>query len=204
MSQTTVDRDTAFPRTGPPATGPSAPGAPGAPWRSAPGTSAPGTSALGTSPLADAPRPLEHEQTRVVLETARAVVERGWLQDGWYRTAPRSVWQQLFGPLPTPDELEGACVVAAVAVSAHAGGSFTRIDRDSGPSIDRLWDALQEHRGRPADGPGAVAPIVRRARMRELVRWNDAPGRTREEVLGVIDRAISRTILDEARAPTPR
>jgi hypothetical protein len=31
--------------------------------------------------------------------------------------------------------------------------------------------------------------------MRELVRWNDAAGRTRDDVLGLLDRAISRCIL---------
>ncbi|MDN5919972.1 MAG: hypothetical protein L0I76_33550, partial [Pseudonocardia sp.] len=144
------------------------------------------------------------DNVRVVLETARAVVDRGWLQHGWYETAPRSLWQKLFGPVPAPDMVEGACLVAAVAVAGHAGGAFTDVDRDSGPSMDRLWDALQEQRGRSVDDPGAVAPIVRRARMRELVRWNDAPGRTRDEVVGLLDRAISRTILDQVRAPAAR
>lgn len=179
MSQTTVDRGPAPGRTGaPPPHRPPAAGAPG--------------------------QPSGHERSRVVLETARAVVARGWLQEGWYRTAPRSVWQRLFGPLPTPGTLERACLVAAVAVAGHSGGPFTRIDQDSGPAIDRLWDALQEHRGQPADGPGAVAPVVRRARMRELVRWNDAPGRTRGEVLALLDRAIGATILHQVRAPGAR
>ena len=39
------------------------------------------------------------------------------------------------------------------------------------------------------------APQVRAARMRELVRWNDDVGRTRDDVLALLDRAISRGIL---------
>lgn len=172
--------------------------------RSAPAPARPGPRPPPTAPARPVPAPSAFEKVRVVLETARAVVGRGWLQHGWYETAPRSWRQKLFGPIPDPGTLEGACLVAAVVLAGHAGGAFTQVDRDSGPPLDRLWDALQETRGYPADGPGAVAPMVRRARMRELVRWNDAPGRTRDDVLGLLDRAISATILDEVRAPAAR
>jgi hypothetical protein len=37
--------------------------------------------------------------------------------------------------------------------------------------------------------------------MRELVRWNDTVGRTRDEVLALLDRAISRAILGAVGAP---
>lgn len=154
------------------------------------------------APVGPAPDalPSEEERTLAILETARTVLERGWLQDGWYRTTPRPLRQRLFGPTPGPDGIDAACVVAAVAVAGHAGGAFTHVDRDSGPAVDRVWEALQETRlGRYAAAPGAVAPIVRRARMRELVRWNDTAGRTQDEVLGLVDRAISRTILGQVR-----
>lgn len=153
-------------------------------------------------PVAPAPveSPPDDERTLAILETARTVLERGWLQDGWYRTTPRPLRNRLFGPTPGPDGIEAACLVAAVAVAGHSGGAFTHVDRDSGPAVDRVWEALQESRhGEFATPPGAVAPIVRRARMRDLVRWNDAPGRTHGEVLGLVDRAISRTILARVR-----
>ncbi|TCK22859.1 DUF6197 family protein [Pseudonocardia endophytica] len=154
------------------------------------------------SPVVPAPAttPSEEERTLAILEAARAILERGWLQDGWYRTGPRPLRQRLFGPTPGPDGIDSACLVAAVAVAGHGGGAFTHIDRDSGPAVDRVWESLQEMKRGHHDAPeGAVAPIVRRARMRELVRWNDTPGRTRSEVLGVMDRAISRTILAQMR-----
>lgn len=153
-------------------------------------------------PVAPAPAVPESEEARTlaILEIARTILERGWLQDAWYRTAPRPLRQRLFGPTPGPDGIEAACVVAAVAVAGHTGGAFTHVDRDSGPAVDRVWEALQETRtGAVAARPSAVAPIVRRARMRELVRWNDAPGRTHGDVLGLVDRAISRTILQQVR-----
>ena len=159
--------------------------------------------APGRAPAAPAPPPVPRaapeEAIRVLLETARAVLERGWLQHGWYETAPRPLRERLFGPIPAPEQIERACLVAAVAVAGHSGGAFTRIDQDSGPALDATWNALQEQHGRPDPGRGAVAPIVRRARMRELVHWNDAAGRTRAEVLGLLDRAISRTIMDQVR-----
>lgn len=146
------------------------------------------------------PAPTGEEHTLAVLETARAVLERGWLQDGWYRTAPRPLRQRLFGPTPRPDEIEAACLVAAIAVAGHSGGAFTQVDRDSGPALDRAWEALQETRhGQYDPPPGAVAPVVRRARMHEMVCWNDQAGRTSADVLGVVDRAISRTILAQMR-----
>ena len=54
------------------------------------------------------PVPPEGERTLAVLETARSVLERGWMQDGWYRTAPRSLRERLFGPTPSPDAIEAA------------------------------------------------------------------------------------------------
>ena len=49
-------------------------------------------------------------------------------------------------------------------------------------------------------GPGvagrAAAPAVRAARVRDLTRWNDRPGRTRDEVLALIDLASSRAIME--------
>jgi hypothetical protein len=47
------------------------------------------------------------------------------------------------------------------------------------------------------------APEVRLARVRMLTQWNDQAGRTQEEVLTVVDRAISATIMDLVSAPRP-
>jgi hypothetical protein len=136
-----------------------------------------------------------------VLEAARAVIERGWLRNGWYivDTPPRSAGRRLLrpDPVPVPDDIGAACLVAAVAVAAHSGGSRPDVVGDAGPVIDIVWDTLQESMGRSGPGvSGRPAPSeVRVSRMRDLVRWNDAPGRTRQDVLNLVDRSISRTIL---------
>jgi hypothetical protein len=138
----------------------------------------------------------------MVLEGARGVIERGWLQHAWYRTdrrPPRSWLARVrrADPVPDIDAVRQACLVAAVAVAAHRGGGRPDVVGDAGPALDLVWDALWETRGQP--GPPAtgraVAPTVRAARMRDLVRWNDTPGRTRADVLGLLDRAISRSIM---------
>jgi hypothetical protein len=40
-------------------------------------------------------------------------------------------------------------------------------------------------------------------RIRGLARWNDRPGRTRDEVLAVLDDASSRVIMAAMREPAP-
>ena len=63
-------------------------------------------------------------------------------------------------------------------------------------AINELYEAMHERMGHRSLPPGRAYPhAVRLARLRALTAWNDAPGRTREDVLNLVDRAISRTIL---------
>jgi hypothetical protein len=48
------------------------------------------------------------------------------------------------------------------------------------------------------------SPQVRQARTQALTRWNDAQGRTSDEVLAILDRAIARVIQTLAALPAPR
>jgi hypothetical protein len=124
----------------------------------------------------------------VLLDGARAIVEAGWVQGTWFTGGGGG---------------GGACLVGAVV---HATGVNNRAEAvvAAGPAIDVLWDAWQETRG--VTGPGlagrAVAPEVRAARIRDLTRWNDQRGRTRDEVLALIDLASSRAIM-AAMEPAP-
>jgi hypothetical protein len=71
--------------------------------------------------------------------------------------------------------------------------------------VDAVYDALWASRGQPSTPglPPVPAPEIRRARVRTLTQWNDRAGRTQEEVLAVVDRAISATIMDLMSAPRP-
>jgi hypothetical protein len=118
-----------------------------------------------------------------VLDTAREIVEQGWTQGAWFVDDGPTV---------------RACLVGAVVrASDEAKGDA------AGPTIDVLWDAWQETRGH--GGPGLAGPVpappVRLARVRDLTRWNDQPGRTRDEVLHLVDLASSRAIMTAMALP---
>jgi len=138
-----------------------------------------------------------------VLEGARAELEVGWVQGGWWTVSARDGSPRLVTGNPdagSPGHLDGVCLVGAVL---RAGPPS-----DIGRSVDAVYDALWAARGQAAQpGPGGLPPVpspeVRLARVRMLTRWNDQAERTQEEVLAVVDRAISATIMDLMAAPRP-
>ena len=90
----------------------------------------------------------------------------------------------------------------------RAGSRLPDARSDVGRAVDAVYDALWASRGQPdAPRPGGMPPLpppdVRLARVRTLTQWNDRAGRTQEEVLAVVDRAISATIMDLMSAPRP-
>jgi hypothetical protein len=145
------------------------------------------------------------EGARAVLERARALIAQGWVQDAFYAVRGRSGETRPVSPfgllLLSRSDVVGACLVGAVA---HASGSVGRRDRrgQAAVAVDTLWQALAEDTTAGVDPTGQCDlghPAARAARVRELARWNDEPARTREDVLGLLDRAVSRTILHAVR-----
>ncbi len=135
-----------------------------------------------------------------VLRDARATIEQGWVQNRWFtrRSPPPPLRRLIFGgPVDRLDDVTAACLVGAVVRAVRQRGATDDLVA-AGPAVDLLWDAWQESRGLGGEGvSGRAAPReVRTARARELSRWNDEPGRTRAEVLALLDRAI-------AAAPAP-
>ena len=140
-----------------------------------------------------------------VLEGARAELEVGWVQGGWWSVTSADGNQRLVTGYAaagggSPDHVDGSCLVGALA---RAGSPS-----DVGRAVDAVYDALWASRDQPGaarDGglPPVPAPEVRLARVRTLTQWNDQAGRTHEEVLAVVDRAISATIMDLMAAPRP-
>jgi hypothetical protein len=128
--------------------------------------------------------PSRQTSALAVLVGARSVLEQGWLQnaerlirtdDGRLRPRGRGV-------------VVSACLVGAVV---EAGRRYDHDPTASGPALDALWLALYEQSS--ADAVGRVpSPIVRNLRARDLARWNDAPERTVDDVLGLVDRATWR------------
>jgi hypothetical protein len=144
-----------------------------------------------------------------VLEGARAELEAGWVQGGWWAVSsgdgsPRLVTGYAAAG-GNPDKVDGVCLVGALV---HAGSRLPDAASEVGRAVDAVYDALWDSRGQPgASLPGGLPPVpppaVRRARVRTLTQWNDRAERTRAEVLAVVDRAISATIMDLMSAPRP-
>ncbi|HVC74536.1 MAG TPA: hypothetical protein VNC85_12260 [Mycobacteriales bacterium] len=145
------------------------------------------------------------EGAQAVLERARALIAQGWVQDAFYIVRGRNGESRPVSPfgllLLTRTDVVGACLVGAVA---HASGSIDRRERrgQAALAVDTLWHTLAEdpsYERLPTAPYDAVHPAARAARVRELARWNDEPARTQDEVLGLVDRAVSRTILHSVR-----
>ena len=134
-----------------------------------------------------------------VLEEARAELETGWVQGGWWSVTSADGGQRLVtgDSGGRPAHVDGSCLVGALA---RAGSSS-----DVGRAVDAVYDALWASRGQPTPAglPPVPSPEVRLARVRMLIRWNDQAERTQEEVLAVVDHAISATIMDLMATPRP-
>ena len=143
------------------------------------------------------------ERLLALLEAAREELTVGWVQDGWW-SVPHADGQQalvsgLAAGVSGPEPVSAVCLVGALVRAAAGQGP----DAGAGLAITAVYDALWESRGQPP-GPWAVpSPQARLAQVQVLTRWNDARGRTGEEVLAVLDRAISRAMLSLATIPAP-
>src|SRR5580765_5070354 len=151
------------------------------------------------------PYPTAMERANAVradLELTREVLAGGWVQNSWFGGQPPA------GPAAEAGTGQGtgaaaACLVGALAVAVKQRLNRPDLTVEGGPAVDVLWDAMHETRGirGPAVAGRAAPPEVRMNRIRELVRWNDEPGRRREEVVGLVDVAISRVIMTAVQEP---
>jgi hypothetical protein len=95
---------------------------------------------------------------------AAMIVQRGWASSSWYGPAGQ------------------ACLVAAVVRAA--GGPRTVRSQLVRRTVDLVWHALRRDGAAPTEY--CPAPIVLQTRIRDLTRWNDHPGRTAAEVVGLL------------------
>jgi hypothetical protein len=141
------------------------------------------------------PRPRHHDrpaEVLAVLGAARDIVEAGWVQNRW-TVSPAAGRTSADGD--GTDGSARACVVAAVALAVRARDPRADLAVHTGPALAYVWDEV--FGGRTA---GRSAPHhVRVARMRELARWNDERGRTRDDVVTALDRAAARVVAQVVR-----
>jgi hypothetical protein len=158
------------------------------------------------------PPELQHavfERMLTLLESARAELSAGWVQGGWWTTPTGQRSQALAAGVAAgpsdPHPVGAVCLVGALIRAGSRLGNDAELSR----AIDAVYDALWESHRQPAATPGAglltvSSPQVRLAKVQWLTRWNDAPGRSTEEVLNILDRAIARAIQSLATLPAPR
>jgi hypothetical protein len=136
-------------------------------------------------------------------------VANGWVQDRWYveRAQPNLGPAEALCPTTIRlQDISAVCLVGAVALAMQQPHGCGDLLIEGRSALDHLWHAMQEMPGLVGK-PGAAGRMAPRgariARIRDLTRWNDQPGRTRNEVLAVLDLAISRIIMTAMRQPAP-
>jgi hypothetical protein len=120
-----------------------------------------------------------------LLDQAVEVIDRGWVQGGWFSVSAPAGHQVLTAydvGLAQDNPVIGACLVGGVV---HAGGGPVAVRSQLVQrSLDLLWHVLREDPGRPVRWcPG---PQLRMMRLLDLTTWNDDPARTRSEVVGLL------------------
>ncbi len=125
---------------------------------------------------------------RALLDQAADVVGAGWVQNAWFAVGTGDGTRVVTAyelPWAVRRPVTGACLVGAVVQAA--GGPATVRSQLVQRTLDLVWHALREDPARPVRWcPG---PRVRMMQVLELTRWNDAPGRTQGEVVGLLATA---------------
>ena len=138
------------------------------------------------------------ELTRIeeLLVAAQAIVGEDWVQHAWFRYQgndgrTRTATAHDLGRM-AGRPVVGACLVGAEVQAGGGVGSAT--SQLVARSLDLTWHTLR-------DASGAVewcpSPPVRQARVRDLTRWNDTPGRQAGQVTALL-AATARTASAEA------
>jgi hypothetical protein len=127
-----------------------------------------------------------------LLAEAAHVIERGWLQNGWFTYVDGSGSRVLVtGCSPriarrlSTEQVTSTCLVGAIVHAA--GGPSEAGSQLVKRSIDLTWHA--SYRGAHERIRWCPAATERAGHVMDLVRWNDTPGRTAGEVLALLDRA---------------
>ncbi len=148
------------------------------------------------------------DRIRDLLEQTRAALIRdGWTGGAWFSVgatgdAVRPVsTAEAFGLLEPGSSITGACLIGAMLRLVE--------DPDTAPSVadawgcvDELHEAVHEQLGHHSFPPGRIfAHDQRRMHLQVLTAWNDEPGRRLEQVVDLIDRAVSRTMVGACAVP---
>ena len=148
------------------------------------------------------------DRVRAALEQARSdLVEQGWTQGAWFsvgRDGPAGTTRlatvaESFDLVRPTSAVSGACLVGTLLRRAEDPDRATT-HADVWGAVDELYEALHERMGHHSLPPGRVDAASRRhAKLGVLTAWNDDPRTRREDVLDLLDRAVSRTLVGACR-----
>lgn len=133
-----------------------------------------------------------------VLARAAAIVGEGWVQGAWFAVATPSGERTVTGydlRRLSSGPVTGACLVGAV-VQAGGGPGAVR-SQTVQRTLDLTWHTLREEPGRAV--AWSPAPPVRTMQVLDLTHWNDAPRRTRAEVVGLLTAAQGTVVAERDR-----
>jgi hypothetical protein len=141
------------------------------------------------------------DRVRAALEQARTdLVEQGWTQRAWFSvdsagSTRRASVAESFDLVRPTSTVSGACLVGTLLRRAEDPDRATT-HGDVWGAVDELYEALHERMGHTSLPPGRVDSYARRhAKLRVLTAWNDDPRTTQADVLDLLDRAVSRTLV---------
>jgi hypothetical protein len=133
-----------------------------------------------------------------LLARAGAIIGEGWVQGAWFAVATPSGERTVTGydlRLLRNGPVSGACLVGAV-VQAGGGPGAVR-SQTVQRTLDLTWHTLREEPGRAV--AWSPAPPVRTMHVLDLTHWNDAPRRTRGEVVGLLAAAQGTVAVERDR-----
>ena len=127
---------------------------------------------------------------RTLLEQAIEIVRGGWVQGAWFAVDMGDRTRAVTAPdlqLTTDHPVTGACLVGSV-VQAGGGPEAVR-SQPVQRALDLVWHSLREDAGQRVRWcPG---PPVRMIHVLDLTHWNDAPDRTRGEVVQLLRSSVA-------------
>ncbi len=127
---------------------------------------------------------------RTLLEQAIEIVRGGWVQGAWFAVDMGGRNRAVTAPeirLTTDHPVTGACLVGAV-VQAGGGPAAVR-SQPVQRALDLVWHSLREDAGQRVRWcPG---PPVRMMHVLDLTHWNDAPDRTRGDVVELLRSSVA-------------
>jgi hypothetical protein len=139
---------------------------------------------------------------KLLVADAVAVVEAGWVRDGWFAYVDEGGTPRLVGALSAHRmagrPVVGACLVGAVV---QAGGGLPAVrTQPVQRALELVWHTLYRDPDEPVRW--CPAPPVRAAHVQDLTRWNDRRSRTAADVVTLLHDAADRADAEIRRLRT--